>query len=154
MTNFRILITHDGKHPASKWADLAVDDIMEISADAPVATLREAKEFQHKLHSLFTKHHQYMMDHEESEIAAGRHALDLPYDTEDHAVKVVSEIRELAKGTNFSKHFDQPNVQEHLRNVCNHYFKSAKHVERQHFHKTQAEQISVEKPVAKKTKKS
>ena len=138
MTNFKMMITPDGKHPASKWADVAADEIIDISAEAPETKLKEAKEFRSKLHQIMTGHHQHMMDHEQAQIKAGKHDLDLPYDTEKYADKVVKEICALAKGTSFEAHFSSPTVLEHLSAVCNRNFKSAKLVERRHFHSERA----------------
>jgi hypothetical protein len=134
MTNFKLMITPEGKHPASKWADIAADEIIDISAEAPELKVKEAKEFRAKLHHMLTRHHQHMMDHEQDLIKGGDHHLDLPYDTEEHADKAVDEICKLAKGTSFEAHFAQPNVRAHLTEVCNRSFKSAKLVERHHFH--------------------
>ena len=138
MTNFEMMITSEGKHPASKWADLAADEIIEISAEAPETKIREANEFRAKLVQAMTGHHQYMMNHEQAQIKAGKHDLDLPYETEDYADKVVDEICGLAKGTSFEAHFAQPHVRAHLTEVCNRNFKSAKLVERHHFHSERA----------------
>lgn len=134
MTNFKMMITADGKHPPQKWADIATDEIIEISAQAPDALMKEAMDFRAKLHDSLTKHVQAMMDHEQECIDDGKHHLHLPYETEKYASKVVDEICNLAKGTNFEPHFDQPHVRAHLEGVCNRTFKSAKLVERHHFH--------------------
>lgn len=142
MTNFKMMITVDGKHPPEKWADLAADEIIEISSEAPQALMKEAVTFRKKLYDTLTNHVQAMMDHENDMIAAGKHGLDLPYETEEYSHKVVDEICDLAKGTNFEGHFSQDQVRAHLEGVCNRTFKSAKLVERHHFHsdKNQAEQ--------------
>lgn len=128
------MITTEGKHPASKWADIAADEIIEISSEAPETKINEAKEFRVKLHNMLTNCHQVMMDHEQEWIKAGKHDLNLPYETEVYAEKVVKEICDLAKGTSFESHFAQSHVQAHLNEVCNRNFKSAKLVERHHFH--------------------
>lgn len=138
MTNFKMMITADGKHPASKWAELAADEIIEISAEAPTTLMKEAMGFRAKLVEMMTKHIQKMVDHEQGEIAAGRHHHDLPYKTEDHAEKVVKEIQALAAGSSFAHHFKQDHVRGHLEVVCNRNFKSAKLVERHHFHSEKA----------------
>jgi hypothetical protein len=134
MTNFKLMITADGKHPPEKWADVAADEIIEISAEAPQALMKEATEFRKKLYTSLTGYIKEMMDHEKTCIAEGKHALHLHYETEDHAKKAVDEICDIAKGTNFEPHFNQPHVRDHLEAVCNRFFKSAKLVERQHFH--------------------
>jgi hypothetical protein len=138
MSKFRVLVTDNGKHPASKWAELAANDIIEISAQAPDTLMREAMLFRAALVAKLTEDHQKMMDHEQDLIKKGKHSLDLPYETEDHACKVVEDICKLAKGTSFAKHFDKPEVHAHLEFVCNRYFKSAKLVERQHYHTEKA----------------
>jgi hypothetical protein len=134
MTNFKMMITADGKHPPEKWADVAADEIIEISAEAPQALIKEATEFRKKLYTSLTEHIKAMMDHEKVCIAKGHHDLNLHYETEDYASMVVNEICDIAKGTNFESHFCLPHVHNHLEAVCNRIFKSAKLVERQHFH--------------------
>lgn len=139
MTNFRMLLTNEGPHPAAKWADVTVDDIMEIASTASGGLLKEATEFRDKLRALFARHHQTMIDHEKREIKQGRHTEHHAYLTEDHAKVATGEVGALAKGTSFEGHFKQQHVKDHVEYVCNHYFKSAKHVERQHFWAEQAE---------------
>lgn len=134
MTHPRMLITSGGKHPASKWAELAADEIVNISEQAPQILLREAREFRAKLIGMFTHHHQCVMDHEQEQIQAGNHHPDLPYETEDYAKKVRDEVCDLAIGSSFAEHFQQEHVRAWVEGICNKYFKSAKMVERQHFH--------------------
>ncbi len=134
---FKILVTNEGKHPAYKWAELAADEIIEISEQAPETLVREAREFRENLVRLLTDHHQQMMDHEQAQIKDGKHQMHLPLETEEHAEKVVDQIRDIAKGKSFAKHFSQDHVREHLNTICNKYFKSAKLVERQHYHSEQ-----------------
>lgn len=139
MTQLKMIVTSGGKHPASKWAELAADEIIHVSSQAPDALVREAQDFRARLVKEFTRHHQAMMDHEQAEIKAGRHDLSLPYQTEDYAKEVRESIcGTLAKGTNFADHFQKQNVQEWVEGICNKYFKSAKMVERQHFHSEKA----------------
>lgn len=145
MTNFKMMITSEGKHPASKWAELAADEIVEISAEAPTTLMKEAMGFRSQLVALMTTHHQHMMDHEQEEITAGRHDLNLPYATEHHAIKAVEEICKLAKGMSFAEHFKQEHVRRHLEEVCNRNFKSAKLVERHHYHSEKAKAAAKKK---------
>ena|SRR5258708_32550442 len=114
MTNFKMMITADGKHPPEKWAEIAADEIIEISAQAPTTLMKEAMEFRNKLHASLTKHVQYMQEHEQECIEDGKHDHDLPYETEGYAKKVVNEICKLAKGTSFEDHFNQSHVRAHL----------------------------------------
>lgn len=131
----KMMITPGGKHPAYKWAQYAADEIIDISAQAPETLLREAMDFRGRLANVLTGHHQFMMDDEQNQIKAGNTALDLPYVTEAYAKKVSAEIcDQLAKGTSFANHFAQNHVGEWVEGICNKYFKSAKMVERQHFH--------------------
>lgn len=148
MTNFRMMITEEGKHPPEKWAQLAADEIIDISAKAPAALVREATEFRVKLVHMMTAHHRTMMEQEQRNIADGKHAMHLPYETEDYASEVVNEICKLAKGTSFEEHFKQDEVWSHLEAVCNRNFKSAMLVERHHFHSEKA----LAAPVSKKKK--
>lgn len=138
MTNFKLMVTPDGKHPASKWGEVAADEIIEISAEAPETLMREAMMFRASLLGMMTRHHQAMMDHEQEQIRAGKTDMDLPYETEEYAEKVVAEIVALAKNTSFENHFQQDLVHQHLREVCNRNFKSAKLVERSHFNTEKA----------------
>lgn len=138
MSNFKLLVTNEGKHPASKWAELAADDIVEISAQAPTTLMKEAMELRRTLIDLLTRHHQHMMDHEQAQIKAGKHDLDLPYETEEHADNVTDEICGLSQGTSFGEHFKQDHVRAYINGVCNKYFKSAKLVERHHYHSVKA----------------
>ena len=151
MTNFKMMITPEGKHPASKWAEIAADEILEISDNAPETKVREAKEFREKLVSSLTLHHQNMMDHEQSELSAGLTDPNLPYKTEDYAADVVDEIIDLAQGYSFSEHFEQPETHAYLTEVCNRNFKSAKLVERSHFN---AEQPAIASKTTPRSKKS
>ncbi len=132
MTNFKMMITSTGKHPAEKWAELAADEIIEISDEAPETKVKEAKEFREKLIEMLAVHHQYMMDDEQKRIKAGKHDLNLPYETEEYTKKVVAEICDLAEGYSFEEYI--VDVREELEAVCNRNFKSAKLVERSHFH--------------------
>jgi hypothetical protein len=146
MTGPTLLITAGGKHPAAKWAQLAADEIAQIGKAAP----REAHDFKTRLVNILTEHHQWMMDHEQKEIKAGRHHPDLPYDTEEYSRQVTNEICNiLAHGTPFKEHFKKANVREWVEGICNKYFKSAKMVERQHFH---SEKAKAAPPVGKKKK--
>jgi len=131
--NFKMMVTNEGKHPASKWAELAADDIVEISAQAPTTLMREAMAFRKGLVELLTHHHQVMIDHEMEEIKNGVD-LNAHYETEDHASNVVDLVCGLAKGSSFEAHFDQDHVKAHIEAVLNKYFKSAKLVERHHYH--------------------
>jgi hypothetical protein len=151
MSNLKILVTPNGKHPASKWAEFAADELVEISEQAPETRVQEARKFRGSLVSILTHHHQVMMDHEQEQIKAGKHAPHLPYETEDYASTVCDAICEIAKDTNFGAHFAQAHVREWVEGICNKYFKSAKLVERQHFHSEQ--QIS-EKPIVVNSKRS
>lgn len=134
MTNFKMMITTDGKHPPEKWADIAADEIIEISAQAPTTLMKEALEFRDRLHTKLTKHVKDMQDHEQDMIKQGKHSLDLHYETEECAKQAIDDVCDLAKGTSFETHFIQPHVRAHLEGVCNRTFKSAKLVERHHFH--------------------
>jgi hypothetical protein len=147
VTQLRLLVTPGGKHPPEKWAELAADEIVMISEQAPKTLVQEARAFRDKLVERFTHHHKVMMEHEQEQIAAGHHDLDLPYETESYAEKVRDEICDkLAKGTSFAEHFMQNHVKTWVEGICNKYFKSAKMVERQHFH-------SEKKPAAINRKK-
>jgi hypothetical protein len=138
MTNFKMMITTTGKHPALKWAELAADEIIEISENAPTTKIQEAREFRNKLVSMLEVNHQEMMDHEQDEIKAGRHDMNLPYKTEKYAEKVVKKICALTKGYSFEEHFVTPETHQFLETVLNRNFKSAKLVERSHFHSEKA----------------
>jgi hypothetical protein len=139
MTQMKMLITAGGKHPAHKWAELAADEIVDISEQAPETRIREAREFRTRLVDSLVHHHQMMMNHEQIEIRAGRHDLALPYETEAYAMQVRDEIcGPLVEGTTFADHFKEDHVREWVEGICNKYFKSAKMVERQHFHSENA----------------
>lgn len=138
MTNFKMMITPEGKHPAAKWAELAADEIIDISSKAPSTLMSEAMDFRRKLVEMMTHHHQTAMDDEQAKIATGSHDMNMPYETEVHALKVVDEIVGLAQNYSFAPHFKQDAVCAHLGEVCNRNFKSAKLVERSHFHSERA----------------
>ena len=153
MANFKMLVTNDGKHPAFKWAELAADEIIEISAQAPETLMREAMEFRKRLVDLLTHHHQHSMDAEQKEIKAGKDRLDRHLDTEDHADRVTEEICHLSHNMSFADHFAKDEVKQHLNAVLNRYFKSAKLVERQHHHTEKARMAEHKSDKAEKGKK-
>lgn len=149
MTNLRVLVTNDGPHQARTWAELAADDIIKITAQAPSALMQQALNFRARLVEVLTRHHQHMIDDENAKIKRGCNALDSPFETEDHANKVAAEICTLAKGLSFESHFRQEHVRAHLFEVCNKYFSSAKLVQRQYF---QSEKARAVKQTAKPKK--
>jgi hypothetical protein len=134
MTNFRIMITPDGKHPPEKWADIMADEILHISSESEETKMKEALAFRNSLVGMLTHHVQHMMDREQRGIKNGRHHPDHPYETEDYAEEVLHKIIDLANGKSFESHFRRPDVKQHLIAVLNRNFKSAMLVERQHFH--------------------
>jgi hypothetical protein len=138
MTNFKVMITAEGKHPPEKWAELISDEIVDISADAEETKMKEAMNFKGEIAAALVKHVRAMTDHEQEQIQAGNHDLDLPYETEDYAADVVDEICGLAKGKSFEAHFQKPDIQVRLSACINRNFKSAKLVERHHFHSEKA----------------
>ncbi len=141
MSNFKLMITPTGKHPASKWGELAANEIIEISDDAPETRVQEAREFREKLIGMLTKHHQVMMDHEQKQIKEGKHDLNQPYETEEYSSKVVDEICDLAAGYSFAKYFESQDIHKNLETICNRNFKSAKLVERSHFHSEKPQKL-------------
>lgn len=139
MSNFRILITNDGKHPASKWAELAADEIIDISAQAPTTLMREAMDFRAQLVDLLTDKIQYMMDFEQTQLNAGKDELDLPYESGEQVDKLTDDICVLAKGTSFGDHFEKDDVHQYLKAVCEKFFQSAMLVERLYHHSEKAQ---------------
>lgn len=138
MTNFKLMITPNGKHPPAKWAELIADEIIDISADAEETRMKEAMNFRAEMVEMLIDHVKQTVRHEQKQIKGGNHDLDLPYETEDHACDVAGEITDLAFGKSFESHFKKPDVRARLEAVLNRNFKSAKLVERHHFHSEKA----------------
>src|SRR5678815_5186253 len=119
MANFKMIITTTGKHPPEKWAELAADEIIEISGEASATKVKEAKDFRVKLVEMLTDHHQYMMDHEQEQIVDGKCDLNLPYETEEYAEQVAGDICVLTKSYSFEEYFKRSDIRVNLEIICN-----------------------------------
>lgn len=135
---FAMLVTNNGKHPASKWAEMAANELIDIGSQSPEALIKEAEVLKKTATDIFERHHQVMMNHEQANIADGKHDMDLPYESEAQAKLATSEIVVAAKSTSFTNYFNRADIQAAIEKLCNHYFKSAMHVERKHFHSENA----------------
>lgn len=129
MSKLRVLVTNNGTHPASKWADFAANDIIQITAQTPTTLMREALDFRGKLVGMLTKHHQTVIDDEKTLAQNGKVAA--PKYAQQHVTTVVNEICDLVRGLSFERHFDQDHVRRHLADVCHRYFQTTRMVERQ-----------------------
>jgi hypothetical protein len=135
---FNMIVTNNGKHPAAKWAEMAANELIDIGSQSPDALIKEANTLKVASTAIFEKHHQVMMDHEQDNVLAGKHDMDLPYDSEAQAKLATAEIVTAAKGTSFVDFFNRADTQAKIEKLCNHYFKSAMLVERSHFHSENA----------------
>ena len=133
-----LLVTQEGKHPSSKWAELAADELISIGSQSPEALIREATVLKDVAKGIFARHIDIMTNFEQSMIAQGRHDMDLPYESEAQAKMCVADICAAAANTSFGRFFARDEIQEKIEAVCNSYFKSAMLVERSHFHSSQA----------------
>ena len=138
MLPVRIMITDHGKHPPEKWATPATDEIIQISAESSNVLLKESLEFRTKLIDLFTTHFDTVMKAEQHAIA-NKHNITLH--SEPHVQPAADAICALAAGTNFATHFANPEVRQHIENVCNVHFKSAMNIERLHHEDIKAAEI-------------
>lgn len=130
MSGIRFLVTNNGVHPPEKWAEIITDDLMEISANAPDALLREANQFRQNLLAMFTEQVAKAQACEKEHCKHEKVDELLPYDTDDHVEETFGRLLEIAGTTSFATHFEQPHVVEHVRKVINQKLSSAMRVER------------------------
>lgn len=126
-----VMVTDGGPHPPEKWAEVTASHIIDISATAPEAKLKEAREFRDKITGILTGHHANNIRRERNKLAAGTDdhfatALD-PTETVEEAV---AEIIAASKGLSFAAHFEKLETQQYLRNAIGSHMATAQHIER------------------------
>lgn len=130
------LITNGGPHPADKWAQIMVNDIMGLiqiddfsDTDAARAARKAKRDLSPKLFDLFEEAGRRVQSNERS-ACKNKSRLSANLDSEPHTPKIVTDFDALMATTPFSDHFAQTSVRDHIRNVFRQRFASMMHVER------------------------
>lgn len=131
------LITNGGPHPADKWAEIMVSDIMDliqIDAASDTAEARAARRAKRdisiELFDLFEDALVRVQSSERTACAKNRDRVSSRLDPTPHTPKIVSDFDALMEATPFAAHFAQDAVKEHVRNVFRQRFASVMNVER------------------------
>jgi hypothetical protein len=129
--NVGCMITNGGPHPPEKWASVTAQKIIDISANAPDALYREARDFQAKIEELLVAHHRLAQQHERAALATeGPARLVTELDTSAHAPDALDDILAAARGTSFAAHFAKPETQVYLARVLHEHTHHIMHIER------------------------
>lgn len=130
------LITNGGPHPADKWAEIMVNDIMSLiqiddnsDTDEAAAARKAKRDLSPKLFDLFEAAGRRVQSNERA-ACKNKARLSAKLDSEPHTPKIVADFDALMAGTPFSDHFAQTSVRDHIRNVFRQRFASMMHVER------------------------
>lgn len=141
----RPMITNGGAHPADKWADLSVDEIVALLVDAnPDANTPEAlaarqakRDIRAALFPIFNDHHSRLQAHEQGNLskhktiaAAMDHAHAL--DPHPHIPSTLEKVNAVLAATPFSAYFARPDVQSHLYRVIGQHSADIMHIERRY----------------------
>jgi hypothetical protein len=127
MAGPRILITNGGLHPASKWADIIADDLIEIDPSTPDSPEKlAARKLRMDIVAAITP---LIEDCQKAE-REGRH--DHKLNADPHVADIQKAINALIGKTSFKAHFKQEHVQGHMANRCGQHLRTAMHIENMH----------------------
>jgi hypothetical protein len=139
----KFLVTNDGVHPADKWADFTVDEILDLIKIAPeldsvsAHNARAAKrDLGPILFRILDGHYGDVQTHErghlteniKDEAAAAEHA-DAKIDPTPH-LSVMDQIFAAFDASPFKEHFAKPEVREVLTQIAGQHTANVMNIER------------------------
>lgn len=140
------MITNGGPHPADKYADIAVDTLMDLlvdgnpDSDTPeAAAARQAKrDLRPVLFAILNEHHDRVQKHERGHlptkikgVAAADAHVAAPIDVTPH-IGVMDEILAAYAKTPWAAHYAKPEVQEIVKQIVGQSTADAMHIERRY----------------------
>lgn len=117
----KVMITDGGPHPADKWAELSVSDILSIQGESETA--QAGRKLELKLLDVFEDWYQGVLNDERDQIhTLGDGYLTLPCNGDEHSTDVlIRDVLNAAKGTQFEAHFARPDYAERIKAVVRHH---------------------------------
>lgn len=126
-----VLITNGGPHSADKWADITVDQIVQVSPTASAEMRMEANVLRVNLKAVVSQLHASVMSGERTLLDAdGDGRLGSPLDPTELREDAVAAVVNAAKDTAWAEHFAKPDVQEYLGRLLMQHFCSIMDIER------------------------
>lgn len=133
---FGVMITHGpGGHPPWKHAEVTADKLIVPPLpqdDLDGSKRNAADDLRRRVRDLLVEYHQRVRDHELEQLVAhgaARHGHPLQPE-EQHVGDAVAAVVALAAGTVLEQHYARPEVQQAMREVIAHEFRTQMHVHR------------------------
>lgn len=129
-----VLITNGGSHPAEKWAEATAAQLIRIGESASPEALTGGRKLEVAIIDILEGHHRSNQSGEVAKLeehGPDRYVHDIDPNEHVDIVAVAQSIFDAAKGTQFSTHFERPEVQQYVRDVLASHFATAQDVERQ-----------------------
>lgn len=122
-----VLITNNGPHPADKWAELTVSQIVDVAGSEP------GLKFRSKLAEILEGFHSKVASDEQNKLKKlGDDRLGQPLDVEGEQEldKMVDELAAVADGSEWAGHFASPDTRAYIRTLLKQHFRANMDVER------------------------
>jgi hypothetical protein len=126
----RILITNGGPHPPEKWAMTTAERIFDIGSTITGDRLLQAQKFQIAIAEVLLPHHDKIQTTERQKLSDNTKNILAPYKVTSYLDAIMKDIKRIAKGTPWQKHFATPAVVAAVRNVIAGDIATELHVER------------------------
>lgn len=124
MSGVEIMITNGGAHPAYKWADVILRDLIQTNDSAPPDQLAAADKLKADIKTAITP----LIEDAQAAERDQRHNAALHFDP--HVDEIMAAIKKLTDESMFKGHFDQEHVQAHIKLACSRHVYSAMDIEK------------------------
>lgn len=116
----KVMITNGGPHPAEKWAELSVADIIQLG-DSDSDQNKAGRKLELKLLDVFEDFYDFVLAEERDQVKQlGDKYLALPINGDEHSTDtLVKNVLAAADGTPFAVHFSEQT--ERIREVVRHH---------------------------------
>ncbi len=122
----KIMITAEGPHPAYKWADVILDDLIQLNDSAPPDQLAAGNALRRAIADAIIP----LIEDAQAAERERRHNMECHCDP--HVEQIMQVIKAHADQSMFAGHFDQAHVQDRIRVACSRHVRTAMHIENLH----------------------
>ena len=132
----QILITNDGPHPASKWADVTANAILNliiIEPTAPPDAAAQKASLAVYLRTTLMSLHDTAQKSEDAALSVNSSHINASPDFVAYADQAVGAIQNLTVNSLFEPHFRRPDVMDYVRTVCARHFLDSMDIQRKWF---------------------
>lgn len=126
----RVMVTHNGPHPAELWAQAIVEHIAPINPDVVGHRRYAAQALQAGIAQQIETICSNIQSAEKSALQSMQDRLTAPLVVDEHVNNAVAAIQLTARGSEWEQHFQKEDVVGMIKEIIGTHFRTIQHIER------------------------